>query len=81
MMATKGWEQHALFDGILITAATKTVSSELLNQLSPNGRLVLPLGTPGESQQLCVINKTSDNIEKTYHDNIVFVPLLPGKKI
>ena len=38
----KGWEQHALFDGILITAATKTVSSELLNQLSPNGRLVPP---------------------------------------
>jgi len=74
-----GWQEHAPFDGIIITAATASVPPALINQLSDAGRMVLPLGTPGVSQRLCVINKNQDTLTTSYHDPVVFVPLLPGQ--
>lgn len=53
---SRGWLEHAPFDRILVTAAAEEVPDALVAQLSPGGRIVIPLGGP-EIQQLSVVEK------------------------
>lgn len=53
---TRGWPEHAPFDGILVTAAASAPPPALLEQLKPGGRLVIPLAS-GDGQQLSVVEK------------------------
>jgi protein-L-isoaspartate(D-aspartate) O-methyltransferase len=53
----QGWAEHAPYDGIIVTAAAPEVPPALLDQLRPGGRMVIPLGTPYETQQLTLISK------------------------
>ena len=52
---SRGWPERAPFDKILVTAAATRTPPALLEQLKPNGRLVMPLGD--EAQVLTVIDK------------------------
>ena len=40
-----GWEEHAPFDAIIITAAVNHIPPPLIKQLKEGGRLILPLGS------------------------------------
>jgi len=40
----RGWPDAAPFDGILVTAAPRQIPPALLEQLAPNGRMVIPVG-------------------------------------
>ena len=42
-----GWEPNAPYDAILVTASAPQVPQPLLEQLTPQGRLVLPVGGSG----------------------------------
>jgi len=53
-----GWPEAAPFDGILVTAAIDHVPQPLIAQLAPNGRLVMPVGPAGWTQELVVMEKT-----------------------
>jgi protein-L-isoaspartate(D-aspartate) O-methyltransferase len=53
---SRGWDEHAPYDRILVTAAAAELPAALLNQLAPGGRLVIPLGA-GEVQQLSVVEQ------------------------
>ena len=53
---SRGWADHAPFDRILVTAAAEKAPDALVEQLSPGGRLVIPIGGD-EIQQLSVIEK------------------------
>lgn len=52
----RGWDEHAPFDAVLVTAAAPEPPARLVEQLAPGGRMVIPLGG-GEVQQLSVVEK------------------------
>lgn len=69
-----GWPAHAPFDGIIVTAAPDHIPPALIDQLKPNGRMVIPVG--GFTQDLLVLTKRADGM--TISETIVpvrFVPL------
>jgi protein-L-isoaspartate(D-aspartate) O-methyltransferase len=51
-----GWEQEAPFDKIIVTCGIDHVPPPLLQQLSPGGLMVIPVGRPG-SQHVLKISK------------------------
>ncbi|MBF88886.1 MAG: protein-L-isoaspartate O-methyltransferase [Candidatus Marinimicrobia bacterium] len=55
----KGWVENAPFDRIILTAAPEQIPKELIAQLKPNGRMVLPLGPRWTNQKLLVLKKNS----------------------
>ncbi len=52
-----GWSEYAPYNKIIVTAASETVPHNLIEQLSPNGIMVIPLGKDNEDQYLTVIKK------------------------
>ena len=70
----QGWPDKAPFDAILLSAAPPRIPEQLLKQLKVGGRMVLPVG--GFFQDLLVITKTADGIEKR---TIIPVRLSPMK--
>ncbi|NLJ71010.1 MAG: protein-L-isoaspartate(D-aspartate) O-methyltransferase [Clostridiaceae bacterium] len=52
-----GWQEHAPYDRIMVTAAAGLLPDELVNQLATGGRMVVPIG-PQDFQELKLITKT-----------------------
>jgi protein-L-isoaspartate(D-aspartate) O-methyltransferase len=72
-----GWPEQAPFDGILVTAAARTVPEALQEQLAVGGRMVIPVGKDS-AQELRVIDRTEDGFRETSIEPVRFVPLLRG---
>jgi protein-L-isoaspartate(D-aspartate) O-methyltransferase len=73
----QGWTEYAPFDGILVSAAPIGIPETLLQQLAPNGRLVIPIGKAGD-QKLISITRTESGIQEDQLDMVSFVPMLEG---
>lgn len=74
---TRGWKKHSPFDRILVSAASVKVPNELIEQLSPNGRLVMPVG-PRHTQRMKVVSKNGNGKANEHFPGkgyFVFVPL------
>ena len=54
---SRGWAEHAPFDRILVTAAAAEVPPALVEQLTPGGHMVIPLGGK-DVQQLSVVERS-----------------------
>lgn len=75
-----GWPEEGPYDAILVTAGGPRIPQTLLAQLVPGGRLVMPVGSKTEFQQLVrVIREGSGQIKKENHGAVRFVPLV-GKE-
>ena len=70
-----GWPAAAPYDGIIVTAAAPEVPRELLDQLAPGGRLVIPVGAR-DLQELVRIVKTPEGALRHNLGPCRFVPLL-----
>ena len=71
-----GWASEAPFDLILGAAAPEHLPSQLLEQLAPGGRLILPVG--GERQQLMMVTATPEGFVEEVIEEVNFVPMVRG---
>lgn len=69
-----GWEEHAPYDGIIVTAAPDHLPQPLVNQLAEGGRLVIPIGPVGMVQTLWQFEKINGELEATNLGGVRFVP-------
>jgi protein-L-isoaspartate(D-aspartate) O-methyltransferase len=71
-----GWPELAPFDVILVTAAPEEVPPALIEQLKPGGRLVIPVGSTTDTQELRLIEKdAAGQVTSTSVIPVRFVPL------
>lgn len=71
-----GWEEHAPFDAIMVTAAVNHIPPYLIEQLKDGGLLILPLGSTAYYQTLTLIEKNGDTLSATYITTVRFVPMV-----
>jgi protein-L-isoaspartate(D-aspartate) O-methyltransferase len=73
----QGWAEYAPFDAILSAAAAPAVPAKWLEQLACGGRLVMPLGAPGQ-QELVRVTRYEEGLVEERLERVSFVPLLEG---
>jgi protein-L-isoaspartate(D-aspartate) O-methyltransferase len=73
-----GWPEQAPFDRIIVTAAPPTVPQTLMDQLAPDGIIVLPLGSEKRSQRLVRIRKSESGPVEEDIAAVRFVPMVKG---
>ncbi len=71
-----GWASEAPFDLILGAAAPEHLPTQLLEQLAPGGRLILPVGS--ERQQLMLVTATPEGYVEEVIEEVNFVPMVRG---
>ncbi|MEX0329975.1 MAG: protein-L-isoaspartate(D-aspartate) O-methyltransferase [Puniceicoccaceae bacterium] len=76
-----GHEADGPYDAIIVTAAAKHIPPPLLAQLKPGGRMVIPVGETGWTQNLILVEKDRDGVVTTRNMLPVrFVPLTREKR-
>jgi protein-L-isoaspartate(D-aspartate) O-methyltransferase len=73
---TLGWSAFAPYQAILVAAGGPKVPPPLLEQLSPGGRLLLPLGERGEGQALTLFERSASGFTRRTLGDARFVPLI-----
>lgn len=70
-----GWQEHAPFDAILVTAAAEYIPPPLLEQLKDGGTMVIPVGSPFLVQTLMLVRKQGKDFSTKSMLPVRFVPL------
>ncbi len=74
---TKGWEEHAPYDAIIVAASGPEIPETLKQQLKIKGRLVIPVGRDKSAQELVRIIRISETEYKREDlADVKFVPLI-----
>lgn len=69
-----GWEEHAPFDAIIVTAAAEHIPPPLIEQLKDGGKMIIPVGSPFLTQQLMLVEKDNEKIKTKSMMPVRFVP-------
>ncbi len=70
-----GWKSKAPFDAIVVTAAAEHIPPPLIEQLKPDGKMIIPVGSPFMIQNLMLVEKKGESIRTTSLFPVRFVPL------
>lgn len=71
-----GWEEHAPFDKIIVTAAADDIPQPLIDQLNPGGIIAIPVGGQDQTQVLTrLIKDENGNLRTERVLPVRFVPL------
>jgi protein-L-isoaspartate(D-aspartate) O-methyltransferase len=73
---SSGWPDAAPFDRIIVTAAALQIPEELVEQLACNGRMILPVGSPGDQDLLLIQKDAEGRISRKVLTKVVFVELV-----
>jgi protein-L-isoaspartate(D-aspartate) O-methyltransferase len=71
----RGWPAAAPFNAIIVTCAPDAVPQPLVDQLADGGRMIIPVGPPGEPQNLVLLQKTGGKVEQQKVLPVTFVPM------
>jgi protein-L-isoaspartate(D-aspartate) O-methyltransferase len=75
----KGWPEQAPFSRIIVTAAAAEVPGTLVDQLSPGGVMVVPIGLTGRDQSLLRLHRDeAGRLHELALGPVRFVPLVQG---
>lgn len=69
-----GWEEHAPYDAIIVTAAPDHLPQPLAAQLTDGGRMVIPIGPVGNIQTLWLVTREGDEVGMERLLDVMFVP-------
>ena len=72
---TVGWNEHAPYNGIIVTAAAPDIPEPLLKQLADGGRLVIPVGEM-EMQSIVICTRCGEEFARREERGFKFVPLI-----
>ncbi len=72
---TLGWEEHAPYDSVVISAGAPCIPRPLLEQLRPGGCMIFPMGEK-DLQTLVRIRKERGGLREEYLGECLFVKLL-----
>lgn len=72
---TLGWRPFAPYNAILVAAASPEIPAPLVEQLAPEGRMVIPLGDRA-AQTLTLVHRERDAVRVSANEDVRFVPLL-----
>ena len=76
---SRGWPEHAPYQGILVSAAAAEIPPALREQLAPGGRMVIPVGpSPGYQTLTRLTREGPDRYREEQLELVAFVPLLPS---
>ena len=70
-----GWEEHAPFDGVIVTAAPDHLPQPLIEQLDEGARMIIPIGPVGAVQTLWLFKKVEGELMALNLGPVSFVPL------
>lgn len=73
-----GWPKYGPYDGILVAAAAPRVPVPLLEQLTEQGCLIIPVGPSGR-QELALVTRNGNELHQRSLGAVSFVPLVHGK--
>ncbi|HLW90637.1 MAG TPA: protein-L-isoaspartate O-methyltransferase [Roseiarcus sp.] len=80
-----GWEEAAPFDKIIVTCGIDHIPPPLLQQLKPNGIMVIPVGPPGAQRVLKVVKSEAEDGTMTVARSDIYggriVPFVPFTKL
>ncbi|MEK7484489.1 MAG: protein-L-isoaspartate(D-aspartate) O-methyltransferase [Planctomycetota bacterium] len=72
-----GWKEEAPFSAIIVTSSVEEIPDSLIQQLRPEGKMVIPVGPSFDSQELILVYKTKEGEIQTKNLMTVrFVPLV-----
>lgn len=72
---TMGWPENGPYDAIIVTAGGPEVPEPLIDQLSDNGRLIIPVGDQ-HVQELQLVQKNEGQVEMSCLASVRFVDLV-----
>ena len=75
---SKGWPQQAPFDRIIVTAAAEERPQALIDQLTMDGILIVPVGRDPTAQVIERIVKSEQGLQRDTLMPVRFVPLVSG---
>ena len=73
---TVGWSKYAPYDAILVGAAAPSVPETLVDQLAPDGQLLIPVGDRSMQELMHVTKHEDGSTSETRVTGCVFVPLV-----
>ena len=74
-----GWEEHAPFDAIVVTAAAEYIPPALVEQLKDGGRMIIPVGSNFMTQHLVLVEKNDGRVRTRNLMPVRFVPFTREK--
>ena len=71
-----GWEEHAPFDAIIVTAGAESIPQKLVEQLRDDGIMIIPVGPHRGVRQLIRLTKRKGKIRTRSLMEVRFVPFV-----